>query len=170
MPACLAWAIGASPARADAPDVRAELRCLALNAYFEARGEPDRGKIAVSHVVMNRVESDRYPDDVCAVVKQGGEDQLHRCQFSWWCDGKSDEPRDADAWEHSKAIAQQVYWHLTSDPTGGALWYHARYVAPKWRTRFARGPVIGDHIFYLPTRQLASISEPVAQSGPASLQ
>ena len=154
----IGFILGAAPAAAaqDSPDVRAELRCLALNIYFEARGEPDRGKIAVGQVVMNRVHAARYPDSICGVVKQGGADRLHQCQFSWWCDGRSDTPRDRDAWAHSKALAQQIYWGLAVDPTGGALWYHAHYVAPEWRTRFARGPVIGEHIFYLPTRRVAA--------------
>ena len=136
--------------------VSEELHCLSLNVYFEARGELDEGKIAVAHVVMNRVQSARFPDTVCGVVQQGGEDTLHRCQFSWWCDGRSDRPSDQVAWAHSKAIAQQVYWALSDDPTGGALWYHARYVKPSWGKRFVRSAAIGEHVFYLPTKRLAS--------------
>lgn len=83
-----------------------ELRCLALNISFEARSEPDLGKIAVSHVVMTRVESKLFPDTICKVVKQGGETRRHRCQFSWWCDGRSDLPRDTTAWRQSRALAQ----------------------------------------------------------------
>ena len=144
----------------DTGSIRADMRCLALNIYFEARGEPDRGKIAVGHVVMNRVEADRFPDTICAVVKQGGEDTRHMCQFSWWCDGRSDTPRDADAWRHSKALAHQVFWGLAEDPTLGALWYHAKYVSPPWRTRFIRVTEIGEHVFYLPVRKLATTREP----------
>ncbi len=90
------------------------LFCLALNAYHEARNQDIRGMVAVSQVVINRVESDLFPDDVCEVVMQGPtreswktrqyeyieeEDRVyypirHRCQFSWYCDGKSDEPHD----------------------------------------------------------------------------
>jgi spore germination cell wall hydrolase CwlJ-like protein len=144
-----------------APSVREELRCLALNIYFEARGEPDRGKIAVGHVVMNRVASNHFPDTICSVVKQGGEDRRHQCQFSWWCDGRSDIPTDRRAWRHSKALAQQIYWGLAKDPTLGALWYHANYVAPSWRTRFIRSAVIGEHIFYLPVHKVATANEPL---------
>lgn len=129
-------------------DVRQEVKCLAQTIYFEARGEPDAGKLAVGHVVMNRVDSANYPDRVCDVVKQGGEDHLHRCQFSWWCDGRSDEPEEADAWRHSQALARTVYWNFSPDPTGGAKWYHADYVSPSWRDHFERGPVIGRHVFY----------------------
>jgi spore germination cell wall hydrolase CwlJ-like protein len=152
-----ALGLGAGSAAADdaadpgtAIDVRQEVRCLAQTIYFEARGEPDAGKLAVGHVVMNRVASDQYPDRVCAVVRQGGEEQLHRCQFSWWCDGRSDQPEELDAWRHSQALARAVYWNFSPDPTGGAKWYHADYVAPAWRDKFERGPVIGRHVFYRP--------------------
>jgi len=66
------------------------LRCMALNIYFEARGEPFLGKIAVGHVVLNRIAHSRYPSNACDVIRQGGERRRHRCQFSWWCDGRSD--------------------------------------------------------------------------------
>ena len=65
---------------------RDEISCLALNIYFEARNEPNEGKLAVSHVVMNRVMSSRFPGTVCKVIQQGGEIRRYRCQFSWWCD------------------------------------------------------------------------------------
>jgi len=152
-----ASALGAS----DSDSIRSEMRCLALNIYFEARGEPDRGKIAVGHVVMNRVEAGRFPDTICGVVKQGGEETRHTCQFSWWCDGKSDTPTDDEAWRRSKMLAQEVFWGLAEDPTIGALWYHANYVAPSWRKRFVRSAVIGEHIFYLPVHKVATASEPL---------
>jgi hypothetical protein len=146
--AALALGAGDAAAADDAIDVRQEVRCLAQTIYFEARGEPDAGKLAVGHVVMNRVASADYPDRVCAVVRQGGEEELHRCQFSWWCDGRSDQPSELDAWRHSQAMARAVYWNFSPDPTGGAKWYHADYVAPAWRDKFERGPVIGRHVFY----------------------
>jgi spore germination cell wall hydrolase CwlJ-like protein len=130
-------------------DVRKQIECLAKTIYFEARGEPDAGKLAVGHVVMNRVASEDYPDSVCGVMKQGGEDELHRCQFSFYCDGRSDEPQDAAAWRHSQALARAVFWDFSPDPTGGARWYHADYVSPDWRDHFDKGPVIGQHVFYL---------------------
>ncbi|MGH6946648.1 MAG: cell wall hydrolase [Kiloniellales bacterium] len=134
-----------------------EIECLALNIYFEARGESKDGRIAVGHVVMNRVADRRFPSSVCEVVQQGGEDALHRCQFSWWCDGRSDRPTDVAAWDASKALARKIYWGLSEDPTGGALWYHADYVKPYWRKVFAQGPTIGHHIFYRETSsQVAS--------------
>jgi spore germination cell wall hydrolase CwlJ-like protein len=125
-----------------------ELHCLALNIYHEARGEPDKGKRAVGHVVMNRVTDHRFPRSVCQVVRQGGERRRHRCQFSWWCDGRSDQPRNKSAWDASIEIAREIIAGQSADPTGGALWYHADYVSPYWRKAFKRGPKIGTHIFY----------------------
>jgi spore germination cell wall hydrolase CwlJ-like protein len=125
-----------------------EIECLALNIYFEARGESETGQLAVGHVVMNRVNSKRFPSTVCDVVQQGGELRRHRCQFSWWCDGRSDTPRNKRLWEKSAELALNVYWGRSADPTEGALWYHADYVKPYWRKVFERGPKIGRHIFY----------------------
>ncbi|MCH8097548.1 MAG: cell wall hydrolase [Proteobacteria bacterium] len=128
-----------------------EVKCLALTIYFESRGEPDAGKVAVGHVVMNRVNDPRFPGQVCKVVKQGGEWRRNRCQFSWWCDGRSDKPKDHRAWGLSKELANTIYAGMSEDPTDGALWYHADYVKPYWRNVFARGPKIGRHIFYRQT-------------------
>lgn len=151
--AALGLSVGPA-ARADSPQhVAEQLRCLALTIYFEARGEPDAGKLAVGHVVMNRVASETYPDKVCAVVRQGGEDELHRCQFSWWCDGRSDQPTEIGAWRRSQALARVVYWDRRPDPTGGARWYHAEHVQPGWRDSFVQGPQIGNHLFYLPAER-----------------
>jgi spore germination cell wall hydrolase CwlJ-like protein len=143
----------------DLADVRAEIECLALNIYHEARGESRRGKIAVGHVVMNRVAADSFPDSVCGVVKQGGEERRYRCQFSWWCDGRSDEPDEQAAWQASREVAHLVYWALTPDPTSGAKWYHTRQVSPSWGEHFVRGPTIGAHVFYHPTQQVADASQ-----------
>ncbi len=129
-------------------DVKNELECLALTIYFEARGEPDEGKLAVGHVVMNRTQHRLFPPRVCLVVRQGGEKLRYHCQFSWWCDGRSDRPRDRQAWTKSRALAGLVYWDYSRDPTVGALWYHADYVRPKWRHNLIPGPKIGRHLFY----------------------
>jgi spore germination cell wall hydrolase CwlJ-like protein len=147
VPGLLGIASQAPAARAE-PDVRQEVECLALTIYFEARGEPDEGKIAVGHVVMNRASHPLFPHKVCEVVQQGGEKLRFRCQFTWWCDGRSDNPREWQAWEKSKALARRIYWDYSADPTAGALWYHADYVTPSWRNSLAPGPKIGRHIFY----------------------
>ena len=125
-----------------------ELQCLALNLYHEARGESEPGRIAVVQVVLNRVSDGKFPGTICAVVHQGGATPLNGCQFSWWCDGKSDRPGDKEVWADSRRLAAELArgWH--GDPTGGALWYHADYVSPTWRQAFDEGPQIGRHIFY----------------------
>ncbi len=134
-------------------EVKEEVNCLALNIYFEARGEPESGQRAVAHVVMNRVAHKRYPNTVCAVVQQGGEERLHRCQFSWWCDGQSDKPGNSKAWNRALIIAKDIYLGKLKDTTKGALWYHSTYVTPYWSKVFLKGDRIGQHIFYLENRQ-----------------
>ena len=125
------------------------LRCLALNIYHEARGEPLQGKIAVAYVVLNRVAAAGFPGDVCEVIKQGGERRRYRCQFSWWCDGRSDRPRDLAAWRESLLVALLIKRGATDDPTEGALWYHADNVRPYWAKIFKKHLKIGKHIFYI---------------------
>ena len=127
-----------------------DLRCLALNIYHEARGEPLQGKIAVAHVVLNRVAASQWPGQICAVIQQGGERRRYRCQFSWWCDGRPDQPRDVAAWRESLLVALLIRRGATDDPTKGALWYHADSVAPKWGMSIAPAGQIGRHLFYLP--------------------
>jgi spore germination cell wall hydrolase CwlJ-like protein len=129
-------------------DYSNSLDCLTLNIYHEARGEPQDGQLAVAKVVMNRVSDPRFPNDVCGVVTDGGTREPGRCQFSWWCDGKSDKPRDAGAWRDSRSLAKDVLAGKFDDPTGGALWYHADYVQPNWQMDITKGPKIGRHIFY----------------------
>ena len=81
------------------------ITCLALNIYFESRNQPIEGQVAVSQVVLERVKSKKYPDTVCEVVFQGPTYSWsvnypikNRCQFSWYCDGISDKPKDEIAW------------------------------------------------------------------------
>lgn len=151
--AMVVLALAAIPANVAAAetetDVSAAIHCLALNIYFEARNEPTDGKLAVGHVVLNRVADRRYPNKICRVVKQGGARRRHKCQFSWYCDGLSDQPRDLKAWKESQVLARVVFWGYSEDPTNGALWYHADYVSPYWRRSMEEGPKIGRHVFYL---------------------
>jgi len=134
-------------------NIEQEVQCLALNIYFEARGESEMGQRAVGHVVMNRVAHPDYPATVCDVVRQGGEKKRHRCQFSWWCDGLSDEPGNLTAWDRALRLARQIYAGTLRDVTDGALWYHATYVRPYWSKVLLQGDKIGQHIFYLEHRQ-----------------
>ncbi|MGJ3261016.1 MAG: cell wall hydrolase [Rhodospirillales bacterium] len=137
-----------------------QLRCLALNVYWEARSESIPGQVAVAAVTLNRVQSPRFPANVCDVVRQGGEVRRHRCQFSWWCDGKKDDPLDDDAWRRATTLARLVSAGVVDDPTGGALWYHADYVTPHWATAKEKITKIGRHIFYtLPELRAVQVSE-----------
>ena len=124
------------------------LTCIALNVYYEARSEPLEGQYAVAHVVLNRVASPRFPDDACSVVYQGLEKGIGRCQFSWYCDGKSDTPKEKDAWLYSQLVAHHVVRGYVKDNTDGSIYYHANYVRPFWSKHYDHTVTLGSHIFY----------------------
>jgi len=124
------------------------LTCLALNVYYEARSEPMDGQYAVAHVVLNRVADDAFPDDACKVVKQGYHKGKHRCQFSWYCDGKSDNPKDKMSWIVAQVVAYNTLYGYHKDNTHGATHYHATYVSPWWRKHYDKTVAHGSHIFY----------------------
>ena len=133
----------------------AAIMCLALNIYHEARDQPYVGQVAVAQVVINRTYDDRYPEQVCEVVKQGPTYSWkpdfpvrHRCQFSWYCDGKSDKPHDDLAWEQARMVAYGVYSGNLDDFVEGATHYHATYVQPEWAETKTPIVQIGDHVFY----------------------
>lgn len=133
----------------------AEFQCMALNIYHEARGDNRAGKFAVADVVLNRVADERYPDSVCGVVKQSKRDEkgnliLNKCQFSWWCDGKSDTPREVLSWEESQLVAFNImYWKRFRGLTEGSTHYHAVSIpAPYWAKDFISRGVVGQHQFY----------------------
>jgi spore germination cell wall hydrolase CwlJ-like protein len=124
-----------------------ERRCLATAIYFEARGEPVRGQIAVGQVILNRVRSPQFPQTICGVVYQG---QLNPgCQFSFACDGHTDMPRPDSHW----ALAQDLARKITSGQVwlpevGYSTYYHADYVRPGWVDAMNKIDSIGRHIFY----------------------
>ena len=128
--------------------------CLAQNIYYEARGSNLADQAAVADVVLNRVNDDRYPDSICEVVKQGrkhpnGQMKRNQCQFSWYCDGKSDYPTDKDAWASAQQTAyMMMYYKDFRGITEGATHYHADYVKPKWARELQLVGRIGVHIFY----------------------
>lgn len=125
-----------------------QIACLAENMYHEARNQEPVGIIAVGFVVVNRVNDNRFPSDVCKVVRQGGEVRRHKCQFSWYCDGKSDKIANRQAYEQIEAYAKAILSGRLGDPSGGALFYHATYADPYWRNMFKQTLMVGDHIFY----------------------
>ncbi|MBT5307716.1 MAG: cell wall hydrolase [Rhodospirillaceae bacterium] len=128
-------------------DLTKEHHCLALNIYWEARSEPIQGQQAVAAVTLNRVRNSKFPDNICKVIKQGGE-RRNRCQFSWWCDGKNDKPKDMDAWANAQKVALTTLTSSQEDPTDGALFYHATYVKPDWGRSMTRTTKIGRHLFF----------------------
>ena len=128
----------------------------------EARGQGTAGVLAVSFVVLNRVNDHRFPNTICEVVYQAitrpsWKDKSkrfpvkHRCQFSWFCDGKSDNPKNKKEFDRYIEISTAI---LTGelpfiDITDGATFYHADYVRPSWARTKTRTIEIGDHIFYI---------------------
>ena len=132
-----------------------QLQCMALNIYHEARSDSTLGQEAVGMVTMNRVYSDKYPDTICDVVYQShlnsrGNPIRNKCQFSWYCDGKSDVPRDKVKFEEAMTNAKWVMNNYGSerDITGGAVMYHASYVNPYWSKAYTKTSRIESHIFY----------------------
>ncbi len=125
--------------------VMREVDCLAKNIYFEAKGEPRAGKIAVAEVTMNRVKSKQFPRSVCGVVYQKTKGT---CQFSWVCEGKKAIINRA-AWKESLQIAETI---LILDRKygiiGSAKYFHADYVDPSWAEKKKLIRKIGNHIFY----------------------
>ena len=133
-----------------------EWRCLTEALYFEARGESLEGQIAVAEVVLNRRDSGRYPDTVCGVVRQGtGEKWM--CQFSYYCDGLSDEVSDQRSWDRMGRIARVMLDGAPRELTEGAQFYHTKAVDPYWADEFYQTAEIGAHLFYVEDQvQMAS--------------
>jgi spore germination cell wall hydrolase CwlJ-like protein len=125
-------------------------KCLANAVYFEARGEPVRGQIAVAQVVMNRVFSGYYPNNVCGVVYQNAHRRL-ACQFTFACDGIPDVVTEPQAWLRATRIARDMldgkYWVAEVDR---ATHYHAYWVRPSWVGEMKRLYKFGVHTFYRP--------------------
>jgi len=138
------------------------IECMALNIYHESRNQSLAGRLAVGYVTLNRVNNDKYPDTICGVVKQAKMNRWYlekhnkrvpsrnKCQFSWYCDGKADQPLESDAWEEAYLLAIHVInmYGTITDPTEGSIMYHAVNVKPYWTKAYKHTVTIGDHIFY----------------------
>jgi spore germination cell wall hydrolase CwlJ-like protein len=124
------------------------LTCLARTVYWEARGDTEESMEAIASVVMNRLGHNGYPDTVCAVVKQGHEQG--KCQFSWWCDGRTDSAFEEDPYKISKEIARRALNLQLTDQTGGALYFHHRDVNPTWAAEYIKTVEIGEFAFFKP--------------------
>ncbi len=128
-----------------------DIRCLAMNVYHEARGEPLSGKYAVAAVTMNRVKSNRHPNDVCEVVYKRAWNKKKKyfvSAFSWTSDKNSDVPQNSKYWLEAVRIAKEVYSDKKKTKAKDALFYHADYVSPRWAAKKVKIAKIGRHIFY----------------------
>jgi len=139
-----------------------EVECIAKNMWFEARNEGTAGVYAVTNVVFNRMDSEKYPQTACDVIEQAKYSTWwlkekgklvpikNMCQFSWYCDGKSDEPSDDVTYEQLYELSMDIlstdFPYL--DITDGATHYHADYIFPAWAITKTRTVEIEDHIFY----------------------
>ena len=141
----------ATPSQASySPDFLTEATCLATNIYFEARGEPVRGQMAVAMVTLNRVNDGRFADTICEVVYQSeknskGKPIRGRCQFSWYCDNKSDKiPHDSAEARLAMIIAISAMTNCIHDMTAGALFFHR-----KNKLNYSENVIeIGNHVFF----------------------
>lgn len=124
-----------------------EVNCLQEAIYHEARGEDVLGQYAVAEVILNRVDLPNFPDDVCGVVRQNAH-RSNACQFSYACNGRSVEMRDAEARRLAGAIAQILLSGAPRELTEGATHFHTADVRPSWAARFHRTARYGAHIFY----------------------
>lgn len=151
-------------------DLLRELECLALNVYWEARGEPTEGKYAVAAVTLNRAVDPAYPPSICGVVWQGAGLGRYGCQFSWVCDRYGDHPRDSQAWHEAELIAQRALVQGHPDPTGGAEFFHAVYVRPNWSATMVKVGRIGSHVYYRPSDRSGAEPAPqeaiISENGP----
>jgi spore germination cell wall hydrolase CwlJ-like protein len=124
------------------------ITCLARTNYWEAKSDGDAGMEAIANVVMNRLGHKGFPKTVCAVVKQGHEQGA--CQFSWWCDGRSDTAEEEEPYARAKEIARKALNRQLPDRTGGALYFHHRNAGPNWSSEYVRTVEVGEHVFYKP--------------------
>lgn len=127
------------------PTGDAQWECLRQAIYFEARGESLKGQFAVGEVILNRVESGHYPKTICKVVNQRGHGS---CQFSYACDGKTENMTESAARDRAGRIARVLMDGAPRTLTMGATHFHTRGVRPDWSSRFDRTAQIGAHLFY----------------------
>jgi spore germination cell wall hydrolase CwlJ-like protein len=127
-------------------------KCLAEALYFEARGEPVKGQFAVAEVILNRVDSPKFPNSICKVVNQGT-GRRHACQFSYTCDGKLERVVNRAVYDQVVGIARVMINGGMRQLSGGATYYHTTSVQPPWARRFEHTATIGIHKFYKPDKK-----------------
>lgn len=130
--------------------------CLAEALYFEARGETVKGQFAVAEVILNRVDSKNFPNDICGVIHQGT-GRKYQCQFTYTCDGHPEVIKEKKAFDRvSKVARAAIDGHHVVNLTDGATYYHTTAVRPSWSRKFNRTAKIGVHLFYKPRLRTAS--------------
>ncbi|AEI93053.1 cell wall hydrolase [Roseobacter litoralis] len=132
-----------------------EWNCLAEALYFEARGETVKGQFAVAEVIMNRVESERFPSSACGVINQGT-GKKYQCQFTYTCDGHKEVIKEPRAFERVSKVARVALDGKAPELTEGATHYHTTAVKPRWSKTYTKTTAIGTHIFYRHTWRTAS--------------
>jgi spore germination cell wall hydrolase CwlJ-like protein len=124
------------------------ITCLSRTIYWEARGQEVDSMEAVANVVMNRLGHEGFSNTICEVVMQGREQGA--CQFSWWCDGRSDDAEEDQFYAIAKEIARKALNGQLTDRTGGALYFHQHKVTPSWSAEYINTVEVGEHVFYKP--------------------
>ena len=124
------------------------ITCLARAIYWEANRKDNAEMEAIANVVMNRLGHKGFPNTICGVVKQGHEQGA--CQFSWWCDGRSDKAREEEPYSHAKEISRKALNRQLKDRSDGALYFHHRNMTPYWSNEYMRTVEVGEHVFYKP--------------------
>ncbi len=148
-------AVETSPVPPARPAGLDDLKCLTRALYHEARGEGERGMRAVAEVVLNRAESARFPDTVCAVVDQGAGNG-RGCQFSFVCDGSERRRLEQRSWRRANALAREMLNGAPRSLTDGATHFHATRVNPPWARVYELTAEIGAHRFFRPAMEVAS--------------
>lgn len=119
-----------------------QMHCLAGAVYFESRGEALAGQLAVAQVVINRAEDRRWPASYCGVVYQ-------RSQFSFVRGGRMPSINtSSSAWERAKAVARIAHGGMWESEAADAVYFHAKYVNPRWSRAKTRLAQIDTHVFY----------------------
>ena len=124
------------------------LVCLARTVYWEAKGEGVVGMEAVANVVINRLAAEDFPATVCAVVKDGQENNT--CQFIWWCDGRPDDAEEPEQYDIALDVARRALNQELDDQTNGALFFTAADDRPDWTSSMVETLTVGDHVFFRP--------------------
>lgn len=128
-----------------------QIKCMALNMYYEARGDNDIGMIAVGYVVMNRTASKDFPKTPCEVINQYSlkkQTKIKICQFSWKCENKNKIIKEKETYQRSLLLASLVLKQEVKNPVGKSLYFHA--ITKKYNENFKhpKSVKIGSQVYY----------------------